>query len=42
MSKLYPLGTKNKIKNCEDKNIKFNFLGTKIKIRNIYRDKKVI
>jgi len=27
---------------CEDKNIKFNFLGTKIKIRNIYRDEKLI
>jgi len=43
MSKLYPLGTKKQNKKfCEDKNIKFNFLGTKIKIRNIYRDKKLI
>jgi len=27
---------------CEDENIQFNFLGTKIKIHNIYRDKKLI
>jgi len=27
---------------CEDKYIKFNFLGTKIKIRNIYTDEKLI
>ena len=27
---------------CEDKNIRFNILGTKIKIRNIYRDEKLI
>ena len=26
----------------EDENIWFNFLGTKIKIRNIYRDEKLI
>jgi len=32
---------KNKIKNCEDENIQFNFLGTKIKIRYIYRDEKL-
>jgi len=29
-------------KNCEDENIQFNFLGTKIKIRCIYRDEKLI
>ena len=27
---------------CKDKNIKFNFLGIKIKICNIYRDEKLI
>jgi len=27
---------------CEDKNIQFNFLGTKIKIRYIYKDEKLI
>jgi len=27
---------------CEDENIKFNFIGTKIKIRYIYRDEKLI
>jgi len=27
---------------CEDKNIQFNFVGTKIKIRYIYRDEKLI
>ena len=27
---------------CEDENIQFNFLGTKIKIHNIYRDQKLI
>ena len=27
---------------CEDENIQFNFLGTKIKIHNIYRDEKLI
>ena len=27
---------------CEDENIQFNFIGTKIKIRYIYRDKKLI
>jgi len=27
---------------CEDENIQFNFLETKIKIHNIYRDEKVI
>ena len=33
MSKLYPLGTKNKTKkNCKDENISFYFLGIKIKI----------
>jgi len=26
----------------EDENIQFNFLGTKIKIHNIYRDEKLI
>jgi len=30
----------NKI--CEDENIQFNFLGTKIKIRYIYKDEKLI
>jgi len=42
MSKLYSLGTKNKIKSCEDENIQFNFLRTKIKIHNIYKDGKLI
>jgi len=27
---------------CEDENIQFNFLGTEIKIHNIYRDEKHI
>ena len=27
---------------CEDENIQFNFLGTKIKIRYIYKDEKLI
>jgi len=27
---------------CEDKNIKFNFIETKIKIRYIYRNEKFI
>jgi len=27
---------------CEDENIQFNFLETKIKIHNIYRDEKLI
>jgi len=27
---------------CEDKNIRFNFIGTKSKIRYIYRDEKLI
>ena len=27
---------------CEDENIQFNFIGTKIKIRYIYRDEKFI
>ena len=27
---------------CEDENIQFNFLGTKIKIHNIYMDEKLI
>jgi len=27
---------------CEDENIQFNFLWTKIKIHNIYRDEKLI
>jgi len=27
---------------CEDENYQFNFLGTKIKIRYIYKDKKLI
>jgi len=27
---------------CEDENIQFNFIGTKIKIRYIYRDEKLI
>ena len=27
---------------CEDENIQFNFLETKIKIHNIYRDQKLI
>ena len=27
---------------CEDENIQFNFIGTKIKICYIYRDKKLI
>ena len=26
---------------CEDENIQFNFLGTKIKIRYIYKDKNL-
>jgi len=39
----WPLRTKNKIKkNCEDENIQFNFLGTKIKICYIYKDEKLI
>ena len=42
MSKLYLLGTKNKQKNCEDENITFYFLWTKIKILYIYRDEKLI
>ena len=36
---------KNKKQNkkiCEDENIKFNILGTKIKIRYIYKDEKFI
>jgi len=43
MLKLYPLRTKqqNKIF-CEDENIQFNFIETKIKIRYIYRDEKLI
>jgi hypothetical protein len=35
MSKLYPLGTKNKTKFCEVENVLFYFLGTKIKFRYI-------
>jgi len=27
---------------CADENIQFNFLGTKIKIRYIYKDEKLI
>ena len=27
---------------CKDENIQFNFIGTKIKIRYIYRDEKLI
>jgi len=27
---------------CVDENIQFNFLGTKIKIRYIYKDEKLI
>jgi len=27
---------------CEDENIQFNFIGTEIKIRYIYRDEKLI
>jgi len=27
---------------CEDENIQFKFLGTKIKIHNIYRDEELI
>ena len=27
---------------CEDENIQFNIIGTKIKIRYIYRDEKLI
>ena len=27
---------------CEDENIQFNFIGTKIKIRYIYRNEKLI
>ena len=27
---------------CEDESIQFNFLGTKIKIRYIYKDEKLI
>jgi len=39
----WPLRTKNKIIFfCEDENIQFNFLGTKIKIRYIYKDEKLI
>jgi len=41
--KFYPLRTKNKIIFFyEDENIQFNFIGTKIKIRYIYRDEKHI
>jgi len=29
-------------KSCEDENIQFNFLETKIKIRYIYNDEKLI
>ena len=36
------LRTKQNKKNCEDENIQFNFLGTKIKIRYIYKDEKLI
>jgi len=43
MSKLYPLGTKSTKKyNCEDENISFYFLWTKIKFSYIYRDAKII
>jgi len=43
MSKLYSLGTKNKTKKfCEDENISFYFLETKIKILYIYRDEELI
>ena len=27
---------------CEDENIQFNFIGSKIKIRYIYKDEKLI
>jgi len=43
MSKLFLLGTKNKIKKiCENENTLFYFIKTKIKICYIYRDKKLI
>jgi len=35
-------GQKQNKKFCEDENIQFNFIGTKIKIRYIYRDEKLI
>ena len=39
----WPLRTKIIIKkNCEDENIRFNFLGIKIKICCIYKDEKLI
>jgi len=38
--KIISIKTKNKIK--KDENIQFNFIGIKIKIRYIYRDKKLI
>ena len=38
----WSLRTKNKINFFEDENIRFNFLGTKIKIHYIYRDEKLI
>jgi len=43
MSKLYPSGSKTKTKFfCENENISFYFLGTKIKICYIYKDEKLI
>jgi len=42
-SKLYLFKDKKQNKNFyEDENIQFNFIGTKIKIRYIYRDEKLI
>jgi len=35
-------GQKQNKKFCEDENIQFNFIGTKIKIYYIYRDEKLI
>ena len=43
INKKWSLRTKNKIIFFpDDENIQFNFLGTKIKIRYIYRDEKLI
>ena len=41
--KIIPIkNQKQNKKICEDENIQFNFIGTKIKIRYIYRDEKLI
>jgi len=43
MNVKWPLRTKKQNKKiCQDENIQFNFLGTKIKIRYIYKDEKLI